>query len=62
MKAVCVYYDTINDVEQVDVNGHMFQFGGMGDGYCYGHQDFDCIENLTPEESEALKNIDYSES
>lgn len=48
--------DTYRDgSEMVKVGTHHFQFGGMnGDGYCYPHQTFDCLRDLTPEESRAL--------
>lgn len=36
--------------------GHEIQYGGAnGDGYCYGHQSFDCIDKLTAEERAAIK-------
>lgn len=43
--------------ELINVNGHQIQYGGAnGDGYCYAHQSFDCLDNLTDEEKEAVKN------
>lgn len=50
--AEVVYYDTINDIEEITVAGHHFTFGGQGDGYCYKHQQFDC--KLNKREREAL--------
>lgn len=37
--------------------GHEIQFGygDGGDGFCYAHQSFDCVETLTPDEQEAVK-------
>lgn len=54
MRAKLVYYDPIHNVEQIKVNGHNIQFGGNGDGYCYAHQSFDCLERITPEEQAAI--------
>lgn len=54
LRAVRVYYDPVNDTEEIELGAHHFGFGGQGDGYCYGHQSFDCIDNLTNEEREAL--------
>lgn len=35
--------------------GHHIQFGGRdGDGFCYSHQSFDCVSNLTPDENKAI--------
>ncbi len=58
MKAVRTYYDPINDIESIAVNGHNLEFGGVGSGYCYPHQSFDCLENLTDEERLALHNAE----
>jgi len=41
--------------------GHKIQFGhgdGGGDGFCYAHQSFDCIERLTDEEKLVVKNAE----
>lgn len=54
MRAKLVYYDPVYNVEQVKVNGHNLQFGGQGDGYCYEHQSFECLEKITPEEQAAI--------
>lgn len=53
--AEVVYYDPVNSIEEVAVNGHVIQFGGQGDGYCYGHQTFDCLEELSDEELDAIR-------
>jgi hypothetical protein len=58
MKAERVFYDAWNDVEEIRLGDHLIQFGGMGDGYCYGHQDFDCLENMTDEELKALREAE----
>lgn len=51
-----------NGIESVTyVNGHEIQDGGVGDGYCYGHQSFDCVEKLTVEERAAMNIADYEE-
>ncbi len=56
MQATVVYYDAINDVELIECNGHRIQFGGQGGGYCFGHQSFDCLTNLSLEEITAFYN------
>jgi hypothetical protein len=56
LKAETVYVNTVDGSEEVKLGDHLFQFGGQGDGYCYGHQTFDCLENLTDEENEALRH------
>ena len=58
MKAKRTYFDIFNDVEEIELGEHVLQFGGMGDGYCYGHQSFDCMEALTDEELEALRKAE----
>lgn len=55
MEATVTYYDPINDVQGIEVGTHYFEFGGQGDGYCYKHQSFDCLDNLSDEEREALR-------
>lgn len=38
--------------------GHEIQFGGAGgDGFCYEHQSFDCIDNLTENEHRELEAV-----
>lgn len=56
MKARVVYTCPRTSAEQIEVGSHSIQFGGgvQGDGYCYRHQSFDCVENLTDEEREAV--------
>lgn len=51
--------DAINDISECVVNGHKFEFGGPGDGFCYAHQSFLCIENLSEAEKRAIDNADY---
>lgn len=53
-RAEVVWFSDVTGEEQVRLGDHDFGFGGVGDGYCYGHQSFDCIENLTPDERRAL--------
>ena len=56
MKAKVVY--TYPDgAEVIEVNGHKIQFGygNGGDGFCYTHMSFNCVEKLTNEEKEAVK-------
>jgi len=55
MKAEISYYDGMNDITEVKLGDHHFGFGGMGDGYCYGHQSFDCLDNLSEEELKAVQ-------
>lgn len=61
MKAVCTWSSQFSDECLINLNGHEFGFGGQGDGYCYSHQDFACLDSLTDEESTALKDIDYAD-
>lgn len=56
-KAAITYTGRNGDVE-IKVNGHMIQFGGAdGDGYCYAHQSFDCLDNLTTAEWSAINRV-----
>jgi hypothetical protein len=58
MEAKVVSESDQGEYELVEVNGHKLQFGGRdGDGYCYGHQSFDCQDNLTTEEIAALDAV-----
>lgn len=43
--------------------GHEIQFGygDGGDGFCYEHQSFDCIENLTAAEKQAVKDAQFEQ-
>lgn len=44
------------DGELIQVRDHRIQFGGSaGDGFCYAHQSFDCVDNLTDEEKKAVR-------
>ena len=56
MKAFVESQGERGDWELITVNGHRLQYGGEGDGYCYEHQTFECIERLTEEEREAVRN------
>ncbi len=58
MKAVVTYVSPIDGAEQIEINGHNLQFGGPGDGYCYTHQSFDCLPNLTPAEWRAINGAE----
>lgn len=58
-KAVLLYYDPINDISEVKLGEHHVGFGGPGDSYCYGHQSFDCWDNFTSAERDALFDVDY---
>lgn len=58
MKAERVFFDVWNDVEEIRLGDHLLQYGGMGDGYCYGHQSFDCMDELTDEERTALREVE----
>lgn len=55
--ATVLFYDVINDIEEIQVGTHKLEFGGVGDGYCYAHQSFDCLEHLTDEERKALHDV-----
>lgn len=59
MEATIKVVSSINDISECCVNGHCFEFGGPGDGFCYEHQSFDCLENLSPEEREAVDRAEY---
>lgn len=56
-KVVSTYGD---GAEEIDVNGHRIQYGHGtgGDGFCYAHQSFDCVDNLTAAEREAVHNAE----
>lgn len=60
VRAVVTYVDELDGSELVEVSGHRFQMGGQGDGYCYKHQSFDCLDRITDVEREAIKNATYS--
>lgn len=57
MEAKIVYVDRIDGAELIEVGTHKIQYGygSGGDGFCYNHQSFDCIDNLTDEEQEAVR-------
>lgn len=48
------YTNPIDGAEQIVVGDHDLQCGGPGDGYCYEHGSFDCMDNLTQDERIAL--------
>jgi hypothetical protein len=55
MDAVIVYESDRDGQQLVAVGVHRIQFGGRdGDGFCYACQSFDCLDNLTDEEREAV--------
>jgi hypothetical protein len=55
MDARVEHPDGLSDMETWYVNGHKLQFGGGdGDGYCYTHQSFACLDDLSDEEWEAI--------
>lgn len=57
MEAHVVHVDDADSSYTVAVNGHKLQFGGRdGDGYCYSHQTFECVDNLTDAEAAAIDN------
>mgnify|MGYP001044144258 CR=1 FL=1 len=49
-----IWTDDVNNVEQVAVGTHVFGFGGPAEGFCYLHQSFRCLGQLTPAERVAL--------
>lgn len=50
------YSDPVTNIEQVAVGQHLFQFGGVGDGFCYFHQSFRCLAQLTGAERAATSD------
>ena len=56
-EAVILNSDTrAQNGELIKVGDHTIQFGGSdGDGFCYAHQSFDCVENLTNDERQAVR-------
>ena len=46
---------------QVKLNSHVLQlgFGNGGDGFCYTHTSFKCLDNLTEKQRKSLDNIYY---
>jgi hypothetical protein len=43
--------------EVIEVAGHRIQYGGRdGDGFCYAHQTFRCIDALSDEEQAAVND------
>lgn len=57
-KAYVVYRNDSSNVEEIMMDNHYFGFGGVGDGYCYGHQSFDCLGKLSDREREAISNAE----
>lgn len=49
------YTNPVDGAEQIVVDTHELQCGGQGDGYCYPHDSFDCIDNLTQDQRIALR-------
>jgi hypothetical protein len=60
--AIITYTDPIDQHELIELStGHELQYGGSaGDGYCYTHQSFTCMANLTPEEEAAVQTASES--
>jgi hypothetical protein len=57
-EARITFEDPSTGLVQVEVGGHEIQFGGSdGDGYCYAHQSFDCLDHLEPSETEAVADL-----
>lgn len=56
MTGAKVVYAYDDGAEEIEVNGHRIQYGygTGGDGFCYAHQSFECIDNLTPDEKAAV--------
>ncbi len=61
MDAIVQHVSYIDGAETIECNGHLIQYGygSGGDGFCYSHQSFNCIEKLTKEECEATKHARY---
>jgi len=57
--ADCKIISSDNTYELIQINDHEIQFGGQGDGFCYKHQSFKCIDNLTDDERISLKFVEY---
>lgn len=57
MEAKVISEGTYSDPHEIiEINGHEIQYGGSaGDGFCHSHQSFDCIDNLSSEEKEAVR-------
>ena len=53
MKAIIVSTNDLDGAEIIECNGHRIQYGGAG--FCHTHGSFDCIDNLTDEEKEAIE-------
>lgn len=45
--ATVEYSDNLQGEEVIAFRDHRFQIGGQGDGYCYGHQSFECLDQLS---------------
>lgn len=59
MKGRVTYVDERDGSEIIEVGTHRFQCGGPdGDGYCYLHDSFSCMDNLTDEERQALRDAE----
>lgn len=61
MKATIRVVSETQDISECVVNGHKFEFGGTGDGYCYAHQSFECLENLSKTERAAIQEAEYED-
>lgn len=62
MQATVVDADPVHGAELIEIGEHRIQFGGPnGDGFCYACQSFDCLDNLTDEEMDAVKKAERHE-
>lgn len=52
-----VVHTCADGAQVIKINDHKIQlgYGSGGDGYCYSHDSFDCIDNLTDEEKVAIR-------
>lgn len=57
LKAEVTYIDGVDGHELIRLDMHSLQFGGIGDGYCYGHQSFECMTTLSAEQWEAIRAL-----
>lgn len=53
--ATIKWTDPVDGSETIVLGTHELHCGGVGDGYCYAHQSFKCMERLTAEERRELQ-------
>jgi len=60
MQAKVIHTHPTDGAETIAINGHEIQFGygSGGDRFCNTHQSFKCIDNLTDEEREAIRQAE----